>query len=858
MTPPLAQPLVTRRTRVAAVAEALASSPLTVLVAPAGYGKTSLLTLALARATIASARYTAELWHSEDFVGPLVAEIRRARPDFGRLTAALALRRPPGDEAALAAWSHRLGATFAAELGHVPEPIVVVFDDVQLLAGDAAFGGFVTGAVRALPPYVHLVLAGRALPHVPLAEWLAQGRARIFETDEIRFDDEDVRALAARLGRELDDAALAALHRTYEGWAAGIALAFNAPDAAVPSFEGSLPARTAYLLDANLDALERDLTWFLEATSVFETLDVEVLERAPEYGKARHHLAQLERRGVMIETVRPGTSFRVHPLLREALQLRVRRRDGPQAVLEFHARAAELLEDAGRIREALYHLEQRDDGAALARFIGAHAYDSFIAGQGERLARIAKRLQREGVNAEPVFALVEGMIARQRGESGAEEAFLRGIAAAGDHEPIGLACRMLLVEDRLARGETVASDSFTALLGASRGAEPLVELNAHVFAGWALAIAGDFAGAREQTRRAFAIAGDDVVALTRGASLDAYAATALGDFEGADRTMAETLRRLEASEHVVLLANTLVWYARFALLWSDAAAARDYAERGDALARELDLSAELTGVELALAEIFARAGEIECCDRACADARRRASAAWYSVDRERTGALATYFGARAAFAAGDVAAALTRLETGAGPAIAGAMPSAQRAALAADAAAYRALRDGTSDVAEVERAAAAVREAAATDALDAAQIAAAADIVRLLAARARHTARAEPNDAVRRTFAGFLARRSARAGDERFADLVTRALAPEKRPGAATRSAPRASALTKREDEILQLVAAGLANREMAQRLGLSPRTVDTHVERVLSKLGATSRTRAVATALRLGLVDPP
>jgi DNA-binding NarL/FixJ family response regulator len=53
----------------------------------------------------------------------------------------------------------------------------------------------------------------------------------------------------------------------------------------------------------------------------------------------------------------------------------------------------------------------------------------------------------------------------------------------------------------------------------------------------------------------------------------------------------------------------------------------------------------------------------------------------------------------------------------------------------------------------------------------------------------------------------------------------------------------------------LQLIAQGLTNREIAQRFTLSPRTVDTHVERVLSKLGANSRTRAVATAMRLGLV---
>ena len=145
----VAQALVARPARVAAVAEALSESPLTALIAPAGYGKTSLLTLALDRAALPYARYTAELWHGEDFVEPLVDELRRVRPDFGRLTAALARRRPRGDEAALAAWSRRLGATFALELGHVPEPIVVVIDDAHLFCEDAAFGGVIVGAMRA-------------------------------------------------------------------------------------------------------------------------------------------------------------------------------------------------------------------------------------------------------------------------------------------------------------------------------------------------------------------------------------------------------------------------------------------------------------------------------------------------------------------------------------------------------------------------------------------------------------------------------------------------------------------------------------------------------------------------------------
>ena len=55
---------------------------------------------------------------------------------------------------------------------------------------------------------------------------------------------------------------------------------------------------------------------------------------------------------------------------------------------------------------------------------------------------------------------------------------------------------------------------------------------------------------------------------------------------------------------------------------------------------------------------------------------------------------------------------------------------------------------------------------------------------------------------------------------------------------------------------MLGLLADGLAHEEIAQRLGIGSETVRTHVRKASSRLGASTRTQAVATALRLGLIS--
>ncbi len=861
--PSASEDLVPRPHLVSSLQTSLEKRDLTALVAPAGYGKTSLLTLAL-RPDARSAWYTAQLWHAGEFAEPLVHAVRRLRPGFGRLTLAVASQYSRRPEASSAARAQRLGATFAEELGHIAEPIRLVCDDVHLLDGDAGFGEFITGVMRALPPRVSLVLAGRTLPNLPLAEWIAQGRADLVGVDQLRFDDEEVAQLAARRGREPAPRQVAELREAFEGWAAGIALSLTG-SLTLPTRDGSRSAITALLIDANLASLDEGMVAFLERTAVFETLDAPVLEYDATLGNVRRYLQEYERRGVMLGVVKPAEIYRVHPLLREALIERVRARDGTAAIDRNHRWAGELLEAADADLPALFHFERSGDDARLARFVQEHAYALFIAGLGERAGRIARDLRGRGLDAPILYGLVEGMLLRQRGESGAAErlgAALASAHASGDRA-VEVTLRSVLTEERLARREPLSAGELGELFGMARESGGSNELVAHSFAGWSHVLAGDFSAARQSAHAAFAQAGEDLVSRVRIAILDAYAATALGKFEEADALMATMLHALEPSDHVVLMANTLVWYARLALLWGDLAAAKDYAEKGRELGRRLELPAELAGVELALADVYAHEGALAACEDAAAAARSYGAAAWYSADRERASGLAALFRARAQFCSTGAVSALTTARAALAET---SLPSAQRVALLAEAAAYAKVAADDEYEHLAARAETELATARAGDALDALALAAASALLRRLRiASGRDGTQAPPAPAeIGATYRALLERRREFWSDDgpaarphtRFEALVLDALVPARAVReSATNSEPRGSKLTKRESEILKLLAEGLTNKEIAQRFSLSPRTVDTHVERVLSKLNATTRTRAVAAAIRAGIV---
>lgn len=92
----------------------------------------------------------------------------------------------------------------------------------------------------------------------------------------------------------------------------------------------------------------------------------------------------------------------------------------------------------------------------------------------------------------------------------------------------------------------------------------------------------------------------------------------------------------------------------------------------------------------------------------------------------------------------------------------------------------------------------------------------------------------------------------------KVASKVMRAMSEQPIPAIPAMSPSQADDLTLREVEVLELLREGMRNQGIGEHLAISPRTVESHVARIMAKLGATSRTEAIRTAEEIGIIEAP
>ncbi|MFF5297158.1 LuxR C-terminal-related transcriptional regulator [Paractinoplanes globisporus] len=338
---------------------------LTVVSAPAGWGKTTLLASwthrQRGRAVWVAGGSGAGFWH--------------------RLTTAVATRTPIPPEAA--ATADRDGpARLAGMLRYAPAPLAIVVDDCNDVAGPDVLADLAQ-MVRTSAGQVRLVLACRGIPALPLHRWQMDRQLVTLGEDELAFSVDEAAGLFAGQQMALPRPAVADLHARMEGWVTGLrlaatALAHHAEPAQAPLETGAIDLIADYLGAEVLAPLDPQVRRMLMEASVAERLTAGLLNTLTDRVDGAAVLADLQRQGAFIRrSPTPGDWYRLHPMLSRVLYRELTRQDHDR-VGRAHRRAADWHLIQGPPVEALRHLLAAREWERAADVLHRHWPDILV------------------------------------------------------------------------------------------------------------------------------------------------------------------------------------------------------------------------------------------------------------------------------------------------------------------------------------------------------------------------------------------------------------------------------------------------------------------------------------------------
>ena len=393
--PVLSAGLVLRSTLGEWVARVLAV-PTTVIQAPAGYGKTTLLAQ-LQQALRASGR--AAHWLS------IVSADRDPESFLAALGASCGLSEPPRAESA-----DRGLTRIANALADAREPGCILLDDADRLSQSPS-AQLLCELIEALPAGFHVVCTGRGTPELSSAR--ERGYGRLFELGvaELAFSAADIAALFVGSGAAPPgDTELERFLRRSEGWPMIVrreCAALAATTTATATTRPAAAANGAHSLD-RLTGKRHDIASFfaaevlrnerpqmlsvLEAAAIAEQTDGAMAAALTGLENAHALLDEACDRGLFVTAVDEGRQrYRLHRLFSEALRQRLERHS-PSKARELHRRAAEWCETAGELVEAVDHAIQGGDAARAARIFDAHGEEFMETGHESAILTVASRI----------------------------------------------------------------------------------------------------------------------------------------------------------------------------------------------------------------------------------------------------------------------------------------------------------------------------------------------------------------------------------------------------------------------------------------------------------------------------------
>ncbi len=392
--------------------------PLTLVSGPAGYGKSTLLSAWLEQCACPSAWLSLDPEDNDPslFQKYVLAALRTVDPTLGR------------------SWRNVLdGATVPSVPAFVmsiledihPEGahIVLVLDDYFVIANDEVHQ-FVREVMRHPHPNLHLVLAARHAPPLPLSEWRASGRLLEVRGRDLRFSvSETARFLELALPAQAHATTAAVLTKKTEGWIAGLRLAvlsFSRGEGSYGEFEdlsGSNVFIREYLVSQVLDLLPAATQTFLIQSSILDRFSAglcrDVIDLDVRAADVQDTLRELESANIFIIPLDDsGRWYRYHHLFQEFLQARLSQRFSAAEVAALHRRAATWFAEHELIDEALRHTLVAGDMASAVDLVAANRYELINQESYRRLSRWLSMFPEPIIRESPDLLLIKARFAQ--------------------------------------------------------------------------------------------------------------------------------------------------------------------------------------------------------------------------------------------------------------------------------------------------------------------------------------------------------------------------------------------------------------------------------------------------------------
>lgn len=371
--------------------------PLTLVSAPAGYGKTTLVSCWLESCGIPSA------WVSLDendndlrmFLAYFLAAVHSIFPDAARETQAM-LNAPQLPSLRV------LALSLINELDQIEKNFILVLDDYHVIH-DKAVQDLLIELLKYPPGPMHLVLSVRRDPSMPFTTQRARSRMTEIRVQDLCFTAEETATLLQGiLDEPVDSATAAVLKEKTEGWVTGLRLAAlslrhrSDLDRIIANLPGDSPYVTDYLITEVLSSQPEDLREYLLVTAILNRFCAPLCDAMCVPGTrsweckigGRQFIKWLEKSDLFVVPLDDqGQWFRYHQLFRQLLQDQLKRKFSPDDIADLHKSASAWFNENELVEEALHHTLEGGDTEGAARLVAQHRNDVMNQEQWHNLAR---------------------------------------------------------------------------------------------------------------------------------------------------------------------------------------------------------------------------------------------------------------------------------------------------------------------------------------------------------------------------------------------------------------------------------------------------------------------------------------